>query len=79
MAAELDYVPLPAALIKQVRVTWQAVHQGRTCHGQELSACQSIVSGCLRLAMRERPPSCARAARSLKRDEPDDSTPRNRA
>src|SRR5207248_537153 len=23
MAAELDYVPLPASLIKQVRVTWQ--------------------------------------------------------
>jgi len=24
MAAELDYVPLPASLIKQVRATWKA-------------------------------------------------------
>ena len=28
MAAELDYVPLPATLIKQVRVTWQQSIKG---------------------------------------------------
>ena len=28
MAADLDYVPLPAALIKQVRATWKAEIKG---------------------------------------------------
>jgi hypothetical protein len=28
MAAELDYVPLPASLIKQVRATWKAEIKG---------------------------------------------------
>ena len=30
MAADLDYVPLPDALIKQVRATWKARIQGVT-------------------------------------------------
>jgi phosphate transport system substrate-binding protein len=30
MAAELDYVPLPDALIKQVRATWKSQIQGVT-------------------------------------------------
>ena len=28
MAADLDYVPLPAALIKQVRATWKTEIKG---------------------------------------------------
>ena len=28
MAAELDYVPLPEALIKQIRATWKAQIKG---------------------------------------------------
>ena len=28
MAAELDYVPLPASLIEQVRATWKAQIKG---------------------------------------------------